>query len=175
LLALSLSHPSHSVTVYIFKWKSLKHPFFFFAKSALFSLQNTLTDMPSSGTPAFDKNICRLHSFWFFCTEVFPITKWTKKKLSLEYICSNCKNTSMKLSSLTWEISKVHGVLIKKKTCLLTNRLIVSDFVVIPGSGWIPFLGRRKMVWNVQNLKVKLKWYKMQQCRLNEIYFFQFL
>jgi len=38
---------------------------FFFKEIGIILSSNTLTDMPSNGTPAFDKNICWLNSFSF--------------------------------------------------------------------------------------------------------------
>jgi len=39
--------------------------FKFFKEIGIILSSNTLTDMPSNGTPAFDKNICWLNSFSF--------------------------------------------------------------------------------------------------------------
>jgi len=39
--------------------------YFFFKEIGIILSSNTLTDMPSNGTPAFDKNICWLNSFSF--------------------------------------------------------------------------------------------------------------
>jgi len=50
--------PDISKFALITRQRELLFRFFFFYEIGIILFSNTLTDMPSNGTPAFDKNIC---------------------------------------------------------------------------------------------------------------------